>query len=89
MGKLLVTNHAPWFEELHAIFEQSGFRLSEKALMGQAMLSAYKKLNFENENFVQFSDGFISCAGTLLYKGNTCADALISIYLYLEKDYIK
>lgn len=89
MGKLLVTNHAPWFEELHAIFEQSGFRLSEKALMGQAMLSAYKKLNFENENFVQFSDGFISCAGTLLYKGNTGADALRAIYLDLEKESIK
>lgn len=89
MGKILVTNNEQWFGDLNAIFEKSGFKLSEKMVIQKIMASAYKKLNFENENFVKFSDGFIACAGTLIYKGNKDADALRTIYLDLEKDSIK
>ena len=83
MSRIIITNSNEYFYELNNMNENCGLRLSG-SISDTICFTNYKKINVDNENFVEMLDGFIGVAGTLVYKGHFGSGSLEMMY----EDYV-
>lgn len=79
MSRLIITNSDEYFNSLNSINENCGFRNSGR-ITDTFNFTNYKKINFDNENFLKLTDGYIGIAGTLAYKGQVGRVSLEMMY---------
>jgi hypothetical protein len=81
MGRLLITSDFSIKDRLNNIFKKNGFKPNGDA----NDMIVYDKLNTSVCNFVKTKTGYISCAGTVVYKSQIGEKALVEIYDDIDK----
>lgn len=69
-------------------FAQLGYKQSKCLSIGKWNVLVFPKLNYDIQNWLEFSDGAICCIGTFAYKGNVYEQALPYLYNDLKNDII-
>lgn len=89
MGKLLVTNNKEWYDLLHGVFSEVGFKTSFNSAVQGMQITAYQKLSMECDNSYCMGGDFVVSTGTLFYKGKFGSEALQTLLFDAKIDSIK
>ena len=80
MSRLVITNSKDNCSLLHEHNCKSGFKENGCMLSTNLCIYSYSKLNFLSVNFLEKPNGFIACAGTMIYKNKTGKESLGILY---------
>lgn len=80
MAKTFITSNKELIADIKDSSVEAGFEKFNEEIGSKYSIIAFNKLKVYNENFVSFSDGYISVSGTFFYKDKIGEDGLFALY---------